>query len=91
MGAVLAFSFVTGREGLGYGDFKLAAALGAWMGWQVLPSVLLFASVSGLIITVLLRFVTATDFTRPLPFGPWLALSGVCLFFVDVAFGFRGW
>ncbi|END6320210.1 prepilin peptidase [Escherichia coli] len=74
------FRFVTGREGLGYGDFKLAAALGAWMGWQVLPSVLLFASVSGLIITVLLRFVTATDFTRPLPFGPWLALSGVCHF-----------
>nr|WP_259283552.1 A24 family peptidase [Escherichia coli] len=74
------FRFATGREGLGYGDFKLAAALGAWMGWQALPSVLLFASVSGLIITVLLRFVTATDFTRPLPFGPWLALSGVSHF-----------
>ena len=43
------FRFATGREGLGYGDFKLAAALGAWVGWQVLPSVLLFASVSGLI------------------------------------------
>ncbi|EED1183718.1 prepilin peptidase, partial [Escherichia coli] len=74
------FRFATGREGLGYGDFKLAAALGAWMGWQALPSILLFASVSGLIVTVLLRIVTATDFTRPLPFGPWLALSGVCHF-----------
>ncbi len=74
------FRFATGREGLGYGDFKLSAALGAWLGWQALPSVLLFASVSGFVITVLMRSVTATDLTRSLPFGPWLALGGVCHF-----------
>ena len=75
------FRLLTGKEALGYGDFKLLAALGAWCGWQVLPQVLLLASASGLVWTLLQRLWTRQSLQQPLAFGPWLALAGgsICL------------
>ena len=69
------FRLLTGKEALGYGDFKLLAALGAWCGWQALPQVLLFASASGLTWTLLQRLWTRQSLQQP-AFGPWLALAG---------------
>jgi general secretion pathway protein O len=77
-----AFRFVTGKEALGYGDFKLLAALGAWMGWQALPQIILLAAGSGLIVTLLVRSQTQTSISRPLAFGPWLALSAGYYFLI---------
>ncbi|MFK3704222.1 prepilin peptidase [Klebsiella sp. NPDC088457] len=74
------FRLLTGKEALGYGDFKLLAALGAWSGWQQLPQTLLFASASGLVWTVLQRLLTRQSLEQPLAFGPWLALAGGGLF-----------
>ena len=74
------FRLLTGKEALGYGDFKLLAALGAWSGWQALPHTLLLASASGLICTLVLRRLTHQPLDRPLAFGPWLALAGGGLF-----------
>lgn len=70
------FRLLTGKEALGYGDFKLLAALGAWSGWQILPQTLLCASASGLIWTLLQRRITLQSLDQPLAFGPWLALAG---------------
>ncbi len=68
----------TGREGLGRGDFKLFAALGAWCGWALLPQILLIASVSGILLAfpLLLRKQEAPLMTTAIPFGPFLALGG---------------
>ena len=74
------FRLLTGKEALGYGDFKLLAALGAWLGWQALPHTLLLASASGLIWTLLQRLVTRRSLEQPLAFGPWLALAGGGIF-----------
>ena len=74
------FRLLTGKEALGYGDFKLLAALGAWCGWQALPQVLLFASASGLTWTLLQRLWTRQSLQQPLAFGPWLALAGGGIF-----------
>lgn len=74
------FHYVTGKEALGYGDFKLLAALGAWMGWQALPKIIFLAAGSGLIFTILMRYRMQTSIDRPLAFGPWLALSAVYFF-----------
>lgn len=74
------FRLLTGKEALGYGDFKLLAALGAWCGWQVLPQVLLLASASGLVWTLLQRLWTRQSLQQPLAFGPWLALAGGGIF-----------
>jgi leader peptidase (prepilin peptidase)/N-methyltransferase len=72
------FRLVTGREGIGGGDLKLLAALGAWMGWAVLPEVALIASCSGVVTAIALRIAGRKGV---LPFGPHLALAGiVCLF-----------
>jgi len=71
-----AFRLLTGKEGMGYGDFKLLAALGAWLGWQMLPAILLIASVTGLlhaIVRMLSRTMRRSD---PMPFGPYLAAAG---------------
>ncbi|KEY58934.1 A24 family peptidase [Serratia sp. DD3] len=70
------FKLLTGKEALGYGDFKLLAALGAWLGWQALPHVLLLAAASGLLFTLVQRGLTKQDLNQPLAFGPWLALAG---------------
>ncbi len=70
------FLLLTGREGMGYGDFKLLAALGAWLGWQALPMVLLLAALSGLLVTLVQKLVRGKT-NRVLPFGPYLAIGGL--------------
>lgn len=79
-----AFKLLTGKEGMGYGDFKLFAALGAWMGWQVLPSIILIAASIGLLYA-LIRILTARQTSQePIAFGPFLAIAGwVTLIFRD--------
>jgi len=70
------FKLVTGKEGMGYGDFKLLAMLGAWGGWQVLPLTILLSSVVGAVLgTIMLRMRNA-DNSTPIPFGPYLAIAG---------------
>lgn len=71
-----AFKWVTGREGMGYGDFKLFAAIGAWLGWAALPGVVLMAAVTGLgyALTAILRGRRSRH--QPIPFGPFLAMAG---------------
>lgn len=64
------------REGLGYGDFKLLAALGAWLGWRAIPEVLLAASLMALILVVLARGLSGKALGEASPFGPWLVLAG---------------
>ncbi|QLR42482.1 prepilin peptidase [Enterobacter sp. RHBSTW-00994] len=76
-----AFRLCTGREGLGYGDFKLFAALGAWCGWQVLPTLLLAAAVSGIVIYGL--FYKSPHSQGAIPFGPLLASSGLIIFILN--------
>ncbi|MGM3175215.1 prepilin peptidase [Dickeya lacustris] len=70
------FRLLTGRDALGHGDFKLLSALGAWVGWQALPNVVLIASLAGLLITLAWRVLRRTSMQQPLAFGPWLALAG---------------
>ena len=70
------FKLATGKEGMGYGDFKLLAALGAWLGWQMLPAILLLASVSGLVWAVARTGLRRMQQADPMPFGPCLAVSG---------------
>lgn len=72
---------LTGREGLGQGDGKLFAALGAWCGWQPLPYILLLAALTGIVIYVLLYKSTGND--RQTPFGPALSLAGVIIFIIQ--------
>ncbi|MEI7245109.1 A24 family peptidase [Pectobacterium carotovorum] len=72
-----AFKYATGKEALGYGDFKLLAALGAWLGWQALPNLVLVAALSGLAVTLIWRGLRKEDTAKPLAFGPWLAIGGV--------------
>lgn len=71
-----AFLLLTGREGLGYGDFKLLAALGAWCGWQRLPELLLSASLLGIVLMLGLRVTGRLERGAAFPFGPCLALAG---------------
>lgn len=75
------FRLTTGREGLGYGDFKLLAALGAWCGWQALPSVVLIAALSGIVGYFALN--TSDKNNQTLSFGPYLSLAGVVIFIVQ--------
>jgi leader peptidase (prepilin peptidase)/N-methyltransferase len=76
------FKLIRGKEGMGYGDFKLLAALGAWMGWQMLPLIVLLSSVVGAAIGVALVIFKGRDHQVPLAFGPFLAIAGaVALFF----------
>lgn len=75
------FKIVTGKEGMGYGDFKLLAAIGAWFGWQLLPAVLLLASVVGSIIGIGLIVLAKHGREVPIPFGPYLALGGIAALF----------
>ncbi len=71
-----AFRLVTGKEGMGYGDFKLLAVIGAWLGWQALPMVLLMASLAGAIVGGALMATGTLERGKPMPFGPWLAIAG---------------
>jgi len=71
-----AFKLITGKEGMGYGDFKLLAALGAWMGWQSLPTITIVSSLSGAIILGALIIFFGRDRQQPFSFGPYLAIAG---------------
>ncbi len=76
------FKLVTGKEGMGYGDFKLLAAIGAWLGWQVLPTVVLFSSVVGALVGIGFMVTKRLERGVPMPFGPFLAAAGaIALFF----------
>ena len=76
------FKLVRGKEGMGYGDFKLLAALGAWLGWKMLPAIVLLSSAVGAVIGIALVLVKGRDHQLPLPFGPYLAVAGaIALFF----------
>lgn len=70
------FKLVTGKEGMGHGDFKLLAMLGAWGGWQVLPLTILLSSVVGAVIGTLMLRLRRDELGTPIPFGPYLALAG---------------
>ncbi len=70
-----AFKLITGKEGLGYGDFKLLAMLGAWLGWQALPLIVILSSLAGVIGAGLL-IALGRDRAKPIPFGPYLAIAG---------------
>ncbi len=67
---------LTGREGMGYGDFKLLAALGAWLGWELLPIIVLMSSVAGTIVAGILLISRKLDTRAPMSFGPFLAFAG---------------
>lgn len=71
-----AFKLITGKEGMGYGDFKLFAALGAWLGWQLMPLIILLSAASGAFLGIFLIVVRGRDRTVPIPFGPYLAVAG---------------
>ena len=76
------FKLVTGKEGMGYGDFKLLAALGAWLGWQLLPITIVLSSLVGALIGIAMIVLVKHDHRVPIPFGPYLAGGGlVALFF----------
>lgn len=70
------FKLVTGREGMGYGDFKLLAALGAWFGWQALPQIILLSSLAGAVLGITMIIFRGRDRQIPMPFGPYLATAG---------------
>ncbi|WP_019615892.1 prepilin peptidase [Psychromonas ossibalaenae] len=70
------FKLLTGKEGMGYGDFKLLAALGAWFGWQALPLIILISSFAGAIIGIAVLLASKDKKSRPIPFGPYLAIAG---------------
>lgn len=71
------FKLATGKEGMGYGDFKLLAALGAWMGWTMLPLIILLSSVVGAVVGICLIAFTRRGRDNPIPFGPYLAAAGL--------------
>jgi leader peptidase (prepilin peptidase)/N-methyltransferase len=75
-----AFKLATGKEGMGYGDFKLLAALGAWMGWEYLPLIILLSSAVGALLGVGAIVLLGRDRAKPLPFGPYLAVAGFIAF-----------
>ena len=70
------FKLVTGKEGMGYGDFKLLAALGAWLGWGALPSIILMSAVVGAVTGIGMIVIRGRDRQLPIPFGPYLAAAG---------------
>lgn len=70
------FKLLTGKEGMGYGDFKLLAALGAWLGWQALPQIILLSSLVGAIVGIGMIVLKGRDKNIPIPFGPYLASAG---------------
>ncbi len=75
------FKLATGKEGMGYGDFKLLAAIGAWLGWQLLPLVILLSSLAGAVIGIGLMVFAQHGRETPIPFGPYLAIAGVIALF----------
>jgi leader peptidase (prepilin peptidase) / N-methyltransferase len=86
------FKLLTGKEGMGYGDFKLLAALGAWLGWQALPLVILLSSLVGAVCGVALMIIKRRGKEIPIPFGPYLAMAGwiALLWGDDIMSGYLG-
>jgi leader peptidase (prepilin peptidase)/N-methyltransferase len=70
------FKLVTGKDGMGYGDFKLLAAIGAWLGWQQLPIIIMLSAIVGVLINVSMIVFRGKDRSIPIPFGPYLAAAG---------------
>jgi leader peptidase (prepilin peptidase) / N-methyltransferase len=70
------FKLVTGKEGMGYGDFKLFAALGAWLGWKLLPLIVIMSAATGAVLGILMIVLRGRDRSTPMPFGPYLAAAG---------------
>lgn len=75
------FKLLTGKEGMGYGDFKLLAALGAWLGWPLLPTIILLSSVVGALVGISLIVLARHGRNVPIPFGPYLAAAGLIALF----------
>lgn len=75
------FKLVTGKEGMGYGDFKLLAALGAWFGVEALAQIILIAALSSILFAVVLSLLRLRELNQPIPFGPYLSLAGVITLF----------
>ena len=78
---------LSGKQGMGHGDFKLFAALGAWFGWQLLPAIILIAAVSGLVISVPYLLINRQQTSTPIPFGPYLAIAGMIALFFSAEIG----
>ena len=79
------FRLITGKEGMGYGDFKLFAALGAWLGWKLLPLVILLSAAAGAALGILMIVLRGRDRSAPIPFGPYLAAAGwIAMMYGDV-------
>lgn len=84
-----AFKLITGKEGMGYGDFKLLAAIGAWLGWQIIPGAILIAAVTGLLYALVNSLRGKREAGKPIAFGPFLAVAGwVCLVNRDTVLSF---
>ncbi len=79
-----AFKLITGKEGMGYGDFKLLAAIGAWLGWNMLPLVILLSSIVGAVVGIVLIVAARHGRNVPIPFGPYLAGGGLIALFWGV-------
>ncbi|MFA3792965.1 A24 family peptidase [Aliiglaciecola sp. SL4] len=87
------FKLLTGKEGMGYGDFKLLAALGAWVGWQYLPIIILLSSLVGAVIGISYLLIKGKDKGSHIPFGPYLAIAGwlTLIYGEDIANWYWGW
>lgn len=82
------FKILTGKEGMGHGDFKLLAMLGAWLGWQYLPLIIIISSLAGSIVGIGIMFFTRHKKSQPIPFGPFLAAAGwISLMYGDLLTG----
>ena len=79
------FKLTTGKEGMGYGDFKLFAAFGAWFGWQALVPIILMASVIGAVVGLGMKFTSGLRDGGYVPFVPFLALAGLTAMFLSPA------
>lgn len=75
------FLLLTGKEGMGYGDFKLMAALGAWLGWQMLPLIVVLSALTGAVVGITLIALRRSEWSAKLPFGPYIAAAGVVALF----------
>jgi leader peptidase (prepilin peptidase)/N-methyltransferase len=75
------FRLITGKEGMGYGDFKLLGAIGAWLGWKMLPAVVVLSAFTGAVVGISLILFRGHGRHVPIPFGPYLAGGGVLALF----------
>jgi leader peptidase (prepilin peptidase)/N-methyltransferase len=84
----IGFKLLTGKEGMGHGDFKLLAMLGAWLGWQALPLIIILSSLVGSLVGICLILFKSHAKSQPIPFGPYLAVAGwIALIYGDYMIG----